>query len=124
MARVKGALFSVDASGRIGKHFLISRPHGVQVVRRIRLSAVSPLRGSPSAAQEARRVLYADACDAWQLLTPEEQEAWQTEADARGITAFSAYLSAYLNNPPPPGGTIWDGGTTTWDGGAPTWDNP
>jgi hypothetical protein len=122
MAKIKGAYFSVDAAGRVGRHMLISRPYGVQVARRIRLAAVAPPPRTPSAAQTARRILYAAACDAWQLLTPEQQQAWQAAGDARAINAFSAYVSAYLLAPPPPTGTTWDGGATTWDGGATTWD--
>jgi hypothetical protein len=122
MAKVRNALFSQDASGRLGRHFLVSRPYGVQVVRRIRLDALSPLIKTASAAQEARRILYAQACDEWQLLTPEEKASWQLDADARSITAFSAFVSTYLLAPPSPPGTIWDSGTTTWDGGTTLWD--
>jgi hypothetical protein len=124
MAKVKGAYFSHDAAGRIGRHMLVSRPYGVQIARRVRLDSIHPAAPTPSAAQVARRVLYAAACDAWQLLTPAEKEAWQPAGDSRAITAFSAYMSDYLLAPPPPPGTIWDAGATTWDAGATTWDNP
>jgi len=54
-----------------------------------------------TAAQDAQRTLYAEACAKWHTLTEEEKAAYAAEAKRRKITVFNAFLSNYLTAAPP-----------------------
>lgn len=49
-----------------------------------------------TAGQQAQRDRYRGAVDAWNALTGSAKQAWQTAGVSRGISGFSAYISAEL----------------------------
>lgn len=53
--------------------------------------------------------------------SPYDQQARVIQQERR-ITYYQAWISAYLQTPPLPAGTSWDGGLTIWDGGSTTFD--
>ena len=116
MAKITNPLHSLTASGSVAA--LITYRHTAARAIAHRLPAASK---SATAAQLARRALYAAGCAAWQALTPEEKAAWAATGEVVNLSGFSLYIKTYLLTPPA-AGTIWDGGATTWDGGATTWD--
>lgn len=122
MAKVKNALFSMEASGHVGHHLLVSRTQRGQVTRRIRLRPLNLKPLKPSEAQSLRRDLYRAGCAEWNSLSDIEKEEWIPESEARRISPFNAFMSDWLKGAAPVTGTQWDSGSTTWDGGSTTWD--
>lgn len=72
--------------------------------------------------QLARRHLFKLAVIAYHV-TPEAYDAEARRIQvARHLPYYHAWLSAYLKNPPPPVGILWDSGGTLWDDGNTVWD--
>jgi hypothetical protein len=117
VSKLKGPLFSIAAAGNLGSAVNFTSRNGLALARR------AP-RASRSAtpAQLARRLIYSDACAAWQLLTGGERATWSAAGDAARprLTGFNLFMRDQLGTIPP--GTLWDAGATTWDAGATTWD--
>lgn len=89
MARVKGGLFSLDASGQLAKTLVYSRWKGLKTVR----SYVIPANPQ-STAQTAQRNLLADGVDFWHEtdLTGADKVAWNLYAttQAKPLSGFNA----------------------------------
>lgn len=117
MAKVKGPLMSVSASGSIANTLTMLRASALNIAKK-----KSKPGGSPSAAQLARRAFYRQAANDWSALDANAKAAWKPAADARQVTPFNAYMSAQLATFTGGATTVWDGGTTTWDNGTTVWN--
>ena len=117
VSKVKGPAFSLAAFGSIARRVNYTGREGAAVAR-----AHPRASRSSSAAQLARRALYAAGCAGWRALAPDEQLAQTAAARPLALTGFNLYMRTYLSVPPAPLGTQWDAGQTTWDSGDTTWD--
>ena len=116
MAKVKGPLMSVSASGSIANTLTMLRASARNIAKK-KSQPGSP----PSAAQLARRAFYRQAANDWSALDANAKAAWKPAADARQVTPFNAYMSARLAEFSPAAGVAWDGGAAVWDNGAAVW---
>lgn len=90
MARVKGPLFSLSASGEFrGMEFrtgsgstVVAAPKVVQAPRR--------------PAQLAQQAAFQAAITAWNSLDANSRQTWRTAASTIGISGYQLYLREYL----------------------------
>lgn len=116
MAKVKGPLHSLTASGTVGGTLTLLRQFRTDIAKK-----KSRPSGQPSAAQLARRAFYQQAAADWMALTVPQKAAYNAAADARQITPFNAYMSARLATFTGGAGIAWDNGAAQWDGGSAVW---
>lgn len=92
MAIVNGPLFSLDASGAIGKAIVYTKWKGRNVVREY----VTPANPN-TIPQRARRQMVAILNIFWKQATLAEQNSWLDIAVARSISTFNAFTSYNLD---------------------------
>lgn len=112
MAKVTNPLFSIGATGAIGKTMIfagLGKGH--------RAYRLKPPKGSGT---PSRKQKYAQACANWQTKTEEEKNIYSIAARPLKLTGFNLYMREQLNTQQ--GATTWDAGSTTWDAGATFWD--
>ena len=98
MAKVKGPLFSLSASGAFNG-IVEYRTTGGQTIA-AGIKAYVPPRTPAQAAQTNR---FKDAVGGWRTASPEQKAAWNAAAPAT-TTGYRYYLSEYiLQNVQPPG---------------------
>jgi hypothetical protein len=90
MAKVKGPLFSVSATG-IFHDLLEYRTGGGKTTVHGRREPPA----SRSSAQLAQSSRFADAVGGWRSLGPAQKAAWQAAAAGTGHTGYQLYLSEY-----------------------------
>ncbi len=101
MAKPKGPLMSLAASGQIGKKLIFSQRKSGQIVR----SYHKPT-GAPSESQIAQREIMATCVAGWQSLTDEQKAVYNTQAEALNsqgkgpLTGYNLYIRTCLLNPP------------------------
>lgn len=110
MAKIKGPLMSLSASGTIADTFTFRTQRGAAVVHK----KLTP-RKTNSTEQAARQAIYAGICIAWRALDSAAKTGWELIGKSAGVTGFNAYMSseliaAYNGGPTPPPTTY-----TTWD---------
>jgi len=93
MARVKGPLFSVDASGTVASTVVFSRWRGRNYVRRHAIP-----ENPQSAAQTAARTVIAFLAPLWNGLAPEDKATWDDLAEATNISSFNAAIAYNARN--------------------------
>ena len=93
MAKVKGPLFSVSASGNIKKTFLFSSWRGIPVVKQY-----VDIPDTLTDKKGAVRLAYSAGCDAWNDLTAAEKEPYKETGQRKNLTGFNVFISQYLNN--------------------------
>ncbi len=118
MAKITHPLFSVAASGALGRNIIFGTTTGTRIAKRWHQPS-----GAPSAAQTARRNAYAAAADAWALLDAPTKSNWTATGEMRQITGFNAFMADVLKNNPTSGGVTWEAGAGPWDGGGVIWVN-
>lgn len=91
MASVKGPLFSLDASGSIGKAVVYSKWKGRNYVRRLVVPA-NPRSGG----QLSSRAMVTFLSQYWASLSTAEQADWDTLAAVTNISPFNAFLKYNL----------------------------
>jgi hypothetical protein len=93
MARVKGPLFSLQASGNTTGAALQFRttPQGCHVYRP--MDPREQNQTPPSPAQEAQRRKFKAACDAWSALGDEDKAYWSLRSITTGRTGFTAFIA-------------------------------
>jgi len=93
MAKTKGALFSLRASGTIGK---LLTYQGRRFFRHCHKKALPT--AATTAAQAADRALFALAVQAWHGLSPAEKTIYDVIGKGmKNIPGFNAYISIYKN---------------------------
>ncbi len=97
MARVKGPLMSMDATGIFAQEMCFRHQSGHVVAYRHGAPGTRlPVRPSPSQAQVRAR--FSDAKARWRALAPDRRAAWRAyaaELDA-GLSGWNCYLSCVL----------------------------
>jgi hypothetical protein len=96
MARIKGPLMSLSASGALGRDLLFRSGRKAGHVYR----PADPCRvnqAEASAPQAAVRAVYRQAAASWRVLDPSQRAAWQARAAASGTgaTAWNLYLADF-----------------------------
>ena len=103
MAKVKGPLLSVTASGTIGKTLTYAKSGGVNVVKGSYLKKVNgyyftrELPVNESIKQKSVRCCFSGARKAWNVLTEEEKQAYKDEACGKALTGYNIFVSNYIN---------------------------
>ena len=97
MARVKGPLMSLDASGTIAGDTRLRHMRGHVLMYRGGEPG-SVRRQAPSASQVQVRARFADARARWWTLSPKQRAYWQEVARelGAGLTAWNCFLSCVL----------------------------
>ena len=91
MAKVQSPLFSVDASGNIGKTITYSKAFGSNICK------VTPKSRVPaSAKQKVIRGYYSDGITEWENLTPAQKEVYNNRAIGYALTGFNIFIGEYI----------------------------
>lgn len=91
-AIVNGPLFSLDASGAIGKALVFTKWKGRNVVREY----VTPANPN-SILQRGRRTMVSVVNKIWQSMTDVEQNSWLGLAAATNVSSFNAFTGFNLD---------------------------
>lgn len=92
MAKAKGPLLSLGASGKFGNLFEVRAKDGEHNIIPIRRT---PGQRSPAQQNQADRFRAASA--EWSALTPEQKAIWNAAAEGTGMIGYRLYLSEYMN---------------------------
>lgn len=95
MAKVKSGLFN-KISGTVGDKTTFRTTDKIILQKK----PIPTDKKTPK--QLAQRLRYKQACQAWHKLTSEEKAQFEAIAKQKNITAFNAFLSYYLLQPPAP----------------------
>ena len=97
MAKVRGPLMSLDASGTVAGDTRLRHMRGHVLMYRGGAPG-SVKRKAPSESQMRTRERYAYACQRWRVLTPEQRLYWENYARAagEGLTAWNCFLACVL----------------------------
>ncbi len=97
MAKVRGPLMSLDASGTLAGEVRFRHQSGHVLVYRDGAPGSVDRKG-PTAAQQAQRELYAEAVTRWRELAAEFRAEWVAYAAAqgKGLTPWNLFLSCVL----------------------------
>ena len=107
MAKAKGPLFSLNASGSVGKLMTFSaRKSGPQVRYQKKQKDVI------TDARTEQRDFFKEAVEAWNALSEEEKEEYNTRAKNLDITGYNLFISEY-ETPPSENYYLYVGGATT-----------
>lgn len=87
MATVKGPLFSLDASGTIGKAVVFSKWKGRNYVRTHALPA-----NPKSPGQLSVRAMLKFLSQFWTSLSANDQATWESRAEVTNVSPFNAYV--------------------------------
>jgi len=117
MAKIKGALHSVSASGTLGRTITFCKSTNQQNAKNF-----SSPRKPPSAAQLARRKKYKKVCWMWANTDPFLYFDLTLIAQQRKITLFNAFVHVCMSGLQPVPLTEWDDGATVWEDGDTLWD--
>ncbi len=88
MATTKGPLFSLEASGTIGKAIVFSKWKGRSYVRRHAIPS-----NPKSVSQLSVRAMMQFLSQYWTLLDAAEKADWETRAAVTNISPFNAYIA-------------------------------
>ena len=93
MAKVKGPLLSLSASGTVGDSMTFGKWKGVNTVR---------IKGTPSnpntSGQQTQRTAFSNAVASWKAQDETTQTSWNTRAREMGLTmsGFNLYVKEYI----------------------------
>lgn len=91
MARVTGPLFSIDASGTVGKTITFTKWKGRNVVRQ-RVIPMNP----KSALQTGTRAMFQYLTRVWAAIDGTAQATWDELAAGKAVSAFNAFVGENL----------------------------
>jgi hypothetical protein len=117
MAKIIGPLHSQTAAGSIGNLLTFQSHHGAQIAKAWRAPIYTP---TPS--QRQRREKWHQGANAWHANSTAERAAWDAIGEKTGLSAWAAFIAAYMLATPQTGGASWDAGATTWDNNQSAWD--
>jgi aminoglycoside phosphotransferase family enzyme len=116
MAKIKNALFSLEASGSVAKLVNYQKQIGTQIARLHRAT-----NKKPTIAQATQREAYRLQYTKWLSLTINEKQKYVTRAQNERITGLNLYLKETLKKSPTTPNANWDNGISSWDNGASLW---
>ena len=93
MAKVKGPLLSLGASGSVGKSMTFGKWKGINTVR------IASTPANPNtAAQQAQRSTFQLAVASWKAQDAADQLTWTNRAKALGLSmsGFNLYVREYI----------------------------
>jgi len=90
MAKIKGALLSLEAKGAFAKALIFTNGKQGQNVRKFHQPT-----GLPSEAQTTQREFFKEAKDAWNNLTAPEKLSWNQFAEVHNLTGYNLFISEY-----------------------------
>jgi len=93
MPKVKGPLFSLRASGKIGERLIFSERKTGHQARFQRKQ-----KDRKSFEQFRNREVYFDAVGLWRKLSEEEKNYWRRQAVGRSLTGFNLFVKNYYMN--------------------------
>ena len=101
MARVRGPLMSLDATGQFGGAICFRHHEGGVHVLPVVAPGSRTKGWKPSAAQVAQRGRYREANAAWRALGAGERGEWNDLARGTGgnVSGWNLFLKAWLANP-------------------------
>lgn len=92
MARVKGPLFSMSASGALGGAIVFGSWKGRPVVRELVIPA-----NPKTAPQLSRRAMLKFLSQSWALIVAADKASWNSRAQSQAISPFNAYCQYNLD---------------------------
>lgn len=117
MAKIKGPLHSITASGTLARTITFLRSSTQQTAK----TWNRPARRA-SVAQLARQKKYRRACWNWGTTTVQTDYDWQLLATQRNVSKFNAYIAECMSGRLIVPGSIWDSGLSIWDSNMSFWD--
>lgn len=90
MAKVRGALFSIGASGSVAGVLTINQSSTTQIARRMPTAS-----SAPSPAQAVIRTEMSRAAEAWRALPFNQKTKWTALIAGQAHTAFSRYYKEW-----------------------------
>lgn len=91
MAKVNAPLMSYDARGNLRKTIVFSFSRTNNIVKAYKKSD-----NPRSHAQTLQRGLYANAVDAWKLLSEEQKAVYNAKTGGKFLTGYNVFLSEFL----------------------------
>lgn len=119
MARVKGPLMSMEASGNVaGQLQFRGNRHGTHVYRPT--DPRQQNQGQATQKQTAVRARYRQINAAWNAMSAPERDDWNAtaETDPRAVSGWNLYLAAAMATGNQPTTLTWDADGARWDNGA------
>ncbi|RQW06440.1 hypothetical protein EH223_02330 [candidate division KSB1 bacterium] len=94
MAKVKGPLLSLSASGTIGDAMTFGKWKGIPTCR-IKSTPTNP----NTANQQAQRTTFGNAVASWKAQDQTTQDSWNTRAREMGLSmsGFNLYVREYID---------------------------
>jgi len=95
MAKVRGPLYSIAASGQIADAMVFANWKGIPWVR----EQFTP-QNPKTAEQVSQRLIFTQAINGWHDRTTEQKTGWQTGIERKGYTmsGFNYYVSEYIKS--------------------------
>lgn len=95
MPKLKAPLFSLKATGRLGKFLTLAKRQGRHIIERrpIPTDAKSPT-------QLFSRLMFTKCVDLWHLLSDAERQEWESAARPKHMTGYAWYISQCLRPNP------------------------
>lgn len=93
MAKVRGPLYSISASGQIAQAMVFASWKGIPWVRQQFIP-----QNPNTALQQAIRTIFTQGVARWQDLTPTQKTGWQTGIERKGyvMSGFNYFMSEYI----------------------------
>jgi len=91
MVKLRGPLFSLEASGSLANCLIYQTVNNLPVCRALTFPTYSR-----SDAQDDVRDTFSWACGIWVLLHDVKQEAWKNYVDYQGLYGRKAFMSTFL----------------------------
>lgn len=116
MAKVKGALLSIEASGAFGKSLIFTKGKQGQNV-----TVWHKPNNEISGTQQINRTKYRAGLDAWLALTLGAKMNWNNQAKLFKMTGMNYFMRGYMKDIVLPVAILWDNGEAVWDLGEAVW---
>lgn len=95
MAKVRGPLYSLSASGQIGQAMVFAQWKGIPWVREQFIP-----QNPKTAGQVAQRLIFTQGVDRWHYVSASQKTGWQTGIERKGYTmsGFNYFMSEYIKS--------------------------
>lgn len=95
MAKVRGPLYSISASGQIAQAMVFAHWKGIPWVREQFIP-----QNPRTAGQVAQRLIFSQGVERWHTLSDAQKILWQTGIERKGYTmsGFNYFMSEYIKS--------------------------
>lgn len=97
MVRLRGPLFSLNASKQLGKALIYKTKGGRSFLTRYSKPS-SNRKTSPSLLQEQKRIIYGEAVEDWQALSDNQKSVYNESAKGNSFSGFNLFLKEYFED--------------------------